>query len=73
MPSRLLKGQNEILCLNFNFCFCLYHNYWTTAMKTYYEDKYCKVTEVGIIIYKYYFPLATSRTILYADIEKITL
>lgn len=42
-------------------------------MKTYYEDKYCKVTEVGIIIYKYYFPLATSRTILYADIEKITL
>lgn len=41
-------------------------------MDTYYEDKYCKITDVGIIIYKYYFPLATSRTILYSDIEKVT-
>ena len=42
-------------------------------MTTYYEDKYCKITDFCIIINKYYFPLATSRTILFNDIDKITL
>lgn len=31
------------------------------------------MTEVCIIIYKYYFPLATSRTIMFSEMEKITL
>lgn len=37
-------------------------------MNVYYEDKYCKVTDVCIVINKYYFPLATSRAIVYSDI-----
>lgn len=42
-------------------------------MNTLYEDQYCKITDLCIVIYKYYFPLATSRTILFTDIQKITL
>lgn len=43
------------------------------GMKTLYEDKYCQVTDLCIVINKYYFPLATSKVILYSDVAKISL
>ena len=42
-------------------------------MKTLYEDNYCQVTDSYITIKKYYFPLPTSKTILYEDVSKISL
>ena len=38
-----------------------------------YEDESCQVTDLYIKIYKYFFPLATSRTIMFSDIDKISL
>ena len=42
-------------------------------MNILYEDSFCQVTDVCITIRKYYFPLATSKTILYQDVAKISL
>ena len=42
-------------------------------MRVLYEDKYCQITVAYIIIYKYYFPLATSKTIMFEDVAKITI
>ena len=42
-------------------------------MKTLYEDKYCVITECYITIFKYYFPLASSKTIMFKEISKISL
>ena len=42
-------------------------------MKILYEDHHCRVTDICIIIYRYYFPLTTSKTILYQEVEKIDL
>jgi hypothetical protein len=41
--------------------------------KILYEDKHCRVTELYITIYKYFFPLATSKTIMFEEIDKIQL
>ena len=38
-----------------------------------YEDETCQVTDLYIKIYKYFFPLPTSRTIMFTDIDQITL
>ena len=37
-------------------------------MKILYEDKHCRITDLCIIVYRYYFPLATSKTIMYDEI-----
>ena len=42
-------------------------------MKILYEDKYCQITEGYIILYKYYFPLATSKTIMFDEVAKISI
>lgn len=42
-------------------------------MKILYEDKYCQISEAYIVIYKYYFPLATSKTIMFEDVAKISI
>lgn len=42
-------------------------------MNILYEDSYCQVSDICILIKKYYFPLATSKTLLYSEIEKISL
>lgn len=42
-------------------------------VKILYLDDTCKVTDVCILIRKYYFPLATSRSITFDEIEKISL
>lgn len=42
-------------------------------MNILYEDSYCTVSNLGIVINKYYFPLATSKTILYDEVSKISL
>ena len=36
-------------------------------------DDTCKIMPDCLILKKYYFPLPTSRSILYSEIEKITL
>ena len=38
-----------------------------------YQDKYIIITDFCIIINKYYFPLATSKTILFNEISKISI
>ena len=38
-----------------------------------YQDKHITITDFGIIINKYYFPLATSKTILFQEISKISI
>lgn len=38
-----------------------------------YEDQFVVITNLYITIQKYYFPLATSKTIMFSDIEKITI
>ena len=38
-----------------------------------YEDKFITITDVCIIVHKYYFPLATSKTILFNEIKKISI
>ncbi len=38
-----------------------------------YEDNYCQVSNVCIVIKKYYFPLASSKTLMYSEIAKISL
>ena len=36
-----------------------------------YEDEFVIVTEICISLRKYYFPLATSKTLLFTDMTKI--
>ncbi len=38
-----------------------------------YEDKYITITDFCLIINKYYFPLATSKTILFNEMSQITI
>lgn len=38
-----------------------------------YSDSYITLTSLYILINKYYFPLATSKTILFSDIEHVTM
>ena len=38
-----------------------------------YEDEFCTISNLCIVIRKYYFPLATSKTILFNEISKISL
>ena len=42
-------------------------------MNILYEDEFCQVSDICILIKKYYFPLATSKTILYSEVSKISL
>ena len=44
-----------------------------TQLKVLYEDKFITINEVGIIIRKYYFPLATSKTILFSEMQAISI
>lgn len=38
-----------------------------------YEDKLITITDFCIVINKYYFPLATSKTILFSEMSKISI
>ena len=38
-----------------------------------YEDKTCRIYKELMVINKYYFPLATSKTITWDSVEKLTL
>lgn len=38
------------------------------GVKVLYIDDTCKITNVCIVLRKYYFPLPTSRSILFGDI-----
>lgn len=42
-------------------------------IKILYEDKYLTITEYCLIIRKYYFPLATSKCVLFRDVQNISL
>lgn len=42
-------------------------------LKILYMDDTCKIYDDCILLKKYYFPLPTSRSILYTEIEKISL
>lgn len=39
----------------------------------YYQDETCIITELYIKIFKYFFPLPTSKTIMFEDIDRISL
>ena len=43
------------------------------GIKILYEDETCQVTDLYIKIYKYFFPIPSSRLIMFKDIDKITL
>lgn len=38
-----------------------------------YQDKYVTITEYSLTIRKYYFPLATSKSIMFSEMKKISL
>jgi hypothetical protein len=38
-----------------------------------YQDEYITLTNTYITINKYYFPLATSKTIIFTDIESVEI
>ena len=42
-------------------------------MKVLYQDKHVTISDFCITINKYYFPLATSKTILFTEMSKITI
>lgn len=42
-------------------------------MKVLYEDKYITITEIYILIKKYYMPLMTSKTILFNEMKTISI
>jgi hypothetical protein len=42
-------------------------------MKPLYQDKQVTITQEYITIRKYYFPLATSKTILFSEMQKVCL
>ena len=42
-------------------------------MNILYQDNLITITDICIIVNKYYFPLATSKTILFSEISKISI
>lgn len=42
-------------------------------VKTLYEDKYVVITDIYMLIKKYYMPLMTSKTILFSEIKTISI
>lgn len=50
-----------------------YNNALYDDIPSIYQDKYVKITHLYILIDKYYFPLATSKTIFISEMKSIEL